>query len=244
MHIQRALEQLGYPHNEIVTYLALLKMGEATVSEIARKTQLPRSTAQLVVTELQKKGLASLCIKRTHPVWLAESPSHFLANIHQNELIIKQILPELQALRHLTDRKALLKYYNGSASIEHIFEEVLASHYPIQILGSVAHMSMYLGKEMVENFISKLFSSPVPVRLLSSSSDFVDEIKKNNHSAQSRVSVYPDERLTRVVYILFNQKVALILLSTQESVGVIFDNSGLYDSSEVFFKRLWEDAVD
>ena len=57
MHIQRALEQLGYPHNEIIAYLSLLKMGEATVSELARKTQLPRSTTQLVMNELQKKGL-------------------------------------------------------------------------------------------------------------------------------------------------------------------------------------------
>src|SRR3989344_2662036 len=210
MQIQRALEQLGYPHNEIKVYLALLQLGEGTVSDMSRAADLPRSTTQLVVEELQKKGLLSHCVKPQGSVWLAESPSRFLTNLHEKEMLLHKLLPELQAIKHESKLKPLFRYFTGLTNVQHIFEEVLNSKYPVQIMGSVLHMSQCLD----------------------------DTIRGTQH----RIRVYEDERLHRVVYILFNNHVALILLSPKESIGIIFEDSGLAECSTLFFRRLWDDA--
>jgi HTH-type transcriptional regulator, sugar sensing transcriptional regulator len=241
--IQRALEKLGYQHNEMVVYLAALRLGEATVAEIARKVEMPRSTTQLVILDLQKKGLMNRCMKRQHPVWLAESPSHFLMELHEKEALVKSVLPSLQALRHETKSRPLLKYYNGVSRIDLIFKEVLLTNYPVQVLGSVPYMLQYLGQDQVEDFFRQLFKQPIPVQVLTADAPLIQELKAASTSGQSRIRVYDDERLHKVVYILFGTQVAVILLGAQELLGVIFEDEGLAESSALFFERLWEDAA-
>jgi len=242
MQIQRALEQLGYPHNEIKVYLTLLRLGEGTVSDMSRAADLPRSTTQLVVEALQKKGLLSHCVKPQGSVWLAESPSRFLINLQEKEVLLHKLLPELQALKHESKLKPLFRYFTGLTNVQHIFDEVLNSKYPVQIMGSVLHMSQYLDDTMVEDFFHALFAREVPTQLLTSDCDFVNVLKDIVHGTQHRIRVYEDERLHRVVYIMFDDHVALILLSPKESIGIIFEDNGLAESSTLFFKRLWDDA--
>jgi sugar-specific transcriptional regulator TrmB len=242
MHVQRALEQLGYPHNEIKAYLALLKLGEGTVADVSRTADLPRSTAQLVIEELQKKGLVTHCAKQTHSVWLAESPSRFLNELHDKEALIHKLLPELQSLRHEAKLKPLFKYFTGTASVQNIFDEVLQSKYPIQITCSVSHMQQYLDEDRVQDFFRELFSRRAQIELLTSDSEFVHVLKSLIKDTAHKIRTYEDERLHRVVYILFDNHVALILLSPNESIGIIFDNAGLADSQALIFKHLWDDA--
>lgn len=243
MQIQRALEQLGYPHNEIKAYLALLKLGEGTVADISRTTDLPRSTTQLVIEELQKKGLVTHCAKQTHSVWLAESPSRFLNELHSKEALIHKLLPELQSLRHEAKLKPLFKYFTGASSVLNIFDEVLQSKYPIQMTGSVSHMQQYLDEDRVETFFRQLFSRRAMTELLTTDSDFVHVLRDLIKDTPHKIRTFNDERLNRVVYILFDNHVALILLSPHESIGIIFENAGLADSQSLIFKHLWDDAT-
>ena len=242
MQIQRVLERLGYNHNEVTVYLAMMQLGDTTVTEIARKTQLPRSTAQLAANALQVKGLATLSPRRNHPVWSAENPSKFLLDLREKEALLKRLLPEMLALRHAAKKKSILKLFNGFDKIKGIFEAVLQSSYPIFVLGSVEHMSHYLGQEEIEDFFEKLFSRTVPVQLLSTSSEFVLKLKKQSESGQNRVRLFTDEHLTQVTYIFFDTHVAIILLSAQESTGIIFEDTGMVESTKTFFQRLWDDS--
>ncbi len=243
MQIQRALERLGYNHNEITVYLAMMRLGDTTITDVAKKTQLPRSTTQLAVQGLQKKGLATFCMRRKHGVWIAENPSKFLLDIREKEALLQRVIPELQALRHESKKKTILKYFSGSDNIEAIFSEVLQSQYPVNVLASVPHMNQFLGQAAVEDFFEKLFARPIPVRLLSTTSDFVLRLKRQSVSGHNRVRVFDDEHLTQVVYMLFNARVAIVLLSAQESVGVIFEDVGFSESTNLFFERIWEDTV-
>ena len=158
MQIQRALEQLGYPRNEISVYVALLKMGEGTMAEITRNVELPRSTTQLVIEELQKKGLVSRCPKRQHMVWLAESPTRFLSDLHEKETVLRKLLPELQSIRHETKDRPVFKYYTGRISIAQMLEEILLTKYTLQVIGSIPEMSKYLGDELVTDFFIDFLS--------------------------------------------------------------------------------------
>ena len=240
MHIQRELERLGYNHNEITVYLAMMRLGETTVTEIARKTQLPRSTTQLTVQSLQKRGLAALTIRRNNWVWIAENPSKFLLDLHDKEVLLQKLLPELQLLRHESKKKPILKFYSGINSINVILETVVQSQYSVKVLGSVPHMCQYLGVEMVEDFFEKMFKGNVQIQLLSTTSDFVLNLKKQSESGKNRVRLFDDEHLTQVVYILFNSQVAIILLSAQESIGVVFADVGMAESTSLFFDQIWK----
>jgi len=241
MQIQRALEQLGYPRNEISVYVALLQMGEGTVAEITRKVELPRSTTQLVIEELQKKGLVSRCPKRQHVVWLAESPTRFLTDIHEKESVLRKLLPELQSIRREAKEKPVLKYYSGRASIAKMFEEILLTKYPVQVIGSIPEMSRYLGEELVTDFFVRLFACPGQIKCITSPSPLVDKLKAECSSGHNKIVVSDDEGIKHAVYVIFDSNVCNILLGAQESVGVMFENPGMAESSKLFFESLWKD---
>lgn len=239
MHIQRALEQLGYPHNEITVYLALLKMGEGTITDIGREAGLPRTTTQLVVSDLQKKGLVSLCQKRQHQLYLAENPSRFLSELHAKEALMKKLLPDLQAIQHETKNKPVLKYYNGRANVLSLIDLVKQNQYPLKIIGSVEEMSKQLGDEAVEEFFNDIFSTNVPIQLISNNSEFIERLRVQGAAGRGRIRISEDEKLQHIVYFVFNSQVAIILLNSVGLVGVLFDDVGMAESSTLFFERVW-----
>jgi DNA-binding MarR family transcriptional regulator len=242
MQIQRALEQLGYPRNEISVYITLLQMGEGTVAEITRQVELPRSTTQLVIEELQKKGLVSRCPKRQHVVWLAESPTRFLTDLHEKESVLRKLLPELQSIHHETKEKPILKYYSGRVNIAQMLEEILLTHYSVLVIGSIPHMSKYLGEELVTDFFLRLFACPGQIKLITSPSPVVEILKKDYLGGHNKIAVCEEEGIQHAVYIVFNNHVCNILLGTQESVGIVFEDQGMVDSSKLFFESLWKDC--
>ncbi len=241
MHIQRALEQLGYPHNEITVYLSMLKMGEGTISDIARESDMPRSTTQLVVSDLQKKGLVSLCQKRQHQVWIAENPSRFLTELHEKEALMKKLLPDLQAIQHESKNRPVLKYYNGRSNISLLFDHIKQSLYPIKIIGSVDELSKHLSYDIVQEFLKDIFGKTVPVQLISNDSDFVQQLRTLGASGRGRLRVCTDEHLLKVTYIVFDSEVVIILLNPVESIAIHFYDEGMALSTNMFFDRVWED---
>jgi len=56
---EKILEEIGLEHIEAKIYLALVELGETTAGDIAKKTNLQRSTTYLYLEKLIKLGLVS-----------------------------------------------------------------------------------------------------------------------------------------------------------------------------------------
>jgi sugar-specific transcriptional regulator TrmB len=98
---ERALEKFGLGRNEVKVYLACLKLGPSTTSEIRKKTALPESTAKDNLTFLMKKGLVSRTfLKITHRYHYATTDPQKLADHVKQQLVrIQDIIPKLRALK-------------------------------------------------------------------------------------------------------------------------------------------------
>src|SRR5579872_5133321 len=105
MHLRAVVEQLGYSPHEVAVYLAALELGGSTVTEIATKAKLPRTTANLVIRSLNKKGLMNAFIAKRRKLWAAENPERLMIAVKESEAALKIVLPELQSLRHETGVK-------------------------------------------------------------------------------------------------------------------------------------------
>src|SRR5579871_1592025 len=99
MHLQTTIRQLGYSENEAKVYLAALSLGETSVTELATKARLPRTSVQLVVEKLEQEGLLNPFLKRRRRYWVAENPEKLLIKLKEREGALKNILPELQGMR-------------------------------------------------------------------------------------------------------------------------------------------------
>ncbi len=150
--IAEQLQSLGLHPNETKVYLALLELGQGTVSDISKAATLNRTTGYDILERLSLYGLASrttLGTKKT--IYVAEAPfrlKQYLENKkHQAEkrlADVGELLPDLQGL-YKKENKPVIKFFEGWDGIKNIYWHTLESK---SIIYSVLDLNVYLpGKE-------------------------------------------------------------------------------------------------
>ena len=92
--IKNSLKNLGFRNNEIKVYMALTSLGEANAAEIAKKADLPRTTAISILEKLKEDNyLTTHKYRGTTSYWI-ESPQT-LVNIFEHKIDIANSLGEL-----------------------------------------------------------------------------------------------------------------------------------------------------
>jgi sugar-specific transcriptional regulator TrmB len=92
--IKNSLEELGFYSNEIKVYIALTQLGEATASEVAKKADLPRTTAISILNKLKGDNYLTAHQYRGTTYYWIESP-RVIVNIFENKIGVAKNLDSL-----------------------------------------------------------------------------------------------------------------------------------------------------
>lgn len=76
---------MGYSPKEAKIYLTLLKQGEAQISDISQKVNMPRTTVQFIIEHLYADGIIKFYIMRKHKYWVAERPERSLMSYEKKK---------------------------------------------------------------------------------------------------------------------------------------------------------------
>jgi len=106
MQYQKVIEQLGYSKKEAKVYMATLRLGEALISDIAKKVAISRNSVQAIVDKLHGDGLMSFYVVRRYKYWSVENPERLLSNLHKREETVRTALPALIQMRVQARKKA------------------------------------------------------------------------------------------------------------------------------------------
>ncbi len=117
MQYQKVIEQLGYSPKEAKVYMTSLRLGEAHVSDISQKVGIARNTVQSIVNKLHADGLMSFYVLRRYKYWSVENPERLLANLQQQEEIVREALPVLSEMRKVARKKSQQKKPKHSMTI-------------------------------------------------------------------------------------------------------------------------------
>ncbi len=116
----KILEEFGLTKGESQVYLALLELGESSVGEIAKKTNLQRSAIYFSLNRLIESGLVSYIIKNNIKYFKASSPKRFKEILEEKKKKVDEILPQLESLEkiHKKETKAtIFEGYNGLRAV-------------------------------------------------------------------------------------------------------------------------------
>lgn len=92
--IKNILKELGFNDNEIKVYVALTQLGEATASQIAKKADLPRTTAISLLERLREDNYLSDHIYKGKTYYWIESPK-IISDVLQHKVDIAENLSKL-----------------------------------------------------------------------------------------------------------------------------------------------------
>jgi HTH-type transcriptional regulator, sugar sensing transcriptional regulator len=246
MNKQQLLEKLGYHPYEASIYLAALELGEATVSELAHKTEMPRTSVQEVLMQMQKKGMISSYTKQTHKYWLAENPEKLLAGLKENEETFRNMIPELQALRPTgSDDKPQVRVYTGVNEIKLIMDDIIETKHHMLALISWDDWTNFFGQEYIRDFIERRYKHFLKIKVITPRTPLAFELKKKDQEQLRQTRFLPDSiDLKRISNFIYGNKIAIISLNKKEPTGILIEDPAVVYGNTLYFENLWSHSSD
>jgi sugar-specific transcriptional regulator TrmB len=116
---------LGLSEHEGVIYLAALKLGSASISDLAREARIHRPEVYKCIPMLKQKGLLSESLQGKRTIYIAESPRKLEEQLTKLTHTFKEALPDLLQLYSTTIDRPTIKVFSGKKGIRRVYEDLL-----------------------------------------------------------------------------------------------------------------------
>ncbi|NCA94062.1 MAG: transcriptional regulator TrmB, partial [Sphingobacteriia bacterium] len=125
MEIKYFLAQFDLIGKKADVYLAVLELGSGTVIEIARKSEIKRTTVYDILLDLEKSGLIYQTTKVNKRLFVAEDPEKLKKKLEEKERVLGEMLPQLRSLYNIKGIKPKIKFYEGKEGLRQVYSDTL-----------------------------------------------------------------------------------------------------------------------
>lgn len=238
MDINKAIQALGLSETEASIYLASLGLGESTISEIATKARMNRSSCYDGIKKLVSLGLLSIFRIGSRKFYKAESPDKFLKLLEEKEAILKEVLPHLKSHQRKQDKKPVLYTYQGHEGFRAVLNDILEKQYPLSAITSIDSAFTVLGEDF-KDFIEKRHKKNLRVRLLTEKTDKSIELRKKD-SLELRVTKFlPGDLTLTTANFIYGDRIAIVSLVGKNPFSLIIEDSAIVQTYMTLFEIAW-----
>lgn len=251
--IAEQLQSLGLKPNEAKIYLALLELGQGTVSEISKTAQLNRTTGYDILERLAVDGLANRLASGKKINYIVEPPirlKQYLENKkHQAERRLDEagdVIPQLQNL-YKKENKPVIKFFEGRDGIKNIYWHTLEAK---SVIYSILDLSIYLpeydqfGKEYIRERSKRGVKEKALVLKNQAGLKYYNDIYKNNKHYQKFTEYrwlekqFPFTPAAEVN--IYDNVVMGVLVKPGENAAFEIKNPSFANSLKIIFELAWE----
>ncbi len=120
------LEKTGLSKKQADVYLALLELGEASMTEISKRANQKRPTTYLIVEELELVGLASSVKKGKKKIYMPAHPRRLaeLTKFRMDQ--VGDVMPELLARYKSESTKPKIEMFEGIEGVRKAYREAFS----------------------------------------------------------------------------------------------------------------------
>lgn len=245
--MRQILKQLNFSSKEIDVYLSVLKLGSASVTELAKMAGIKRPTAYVVLEKFKEMGLISLSRKKGKKIFIAEDPEKLLKLLEEEkeallnkEKELKDSLPKLKALTKKDTVVPIIRYYKGKEGAWNILNDLMNSQHDSRMITSGKAFDI-LGKKRIEKDVLQKRKQIGTKSYIISDHDphQVDTYRKKELLFREFRFLPETIDLNSLVYI-YEDKIALIFLR-DSLTGIIIENKELFLVFKFMFDSLWKE---
>jgi len=242
-------EQLNFNDKEAKVYLALMELGTAKAVQIARKTELNRTSVYDLLESLLNKGVISKYKRGGATFFSALEPKQLITYVdrEKEETNIKfekqkekisELLPELISLQNIFTTKPKVQFFEGEKGMREAYEDTLTAKDSILAYANVETMH-----EALPNFFPEYYKrrakDKIYIKAIIPRNKLSIERSKANVEEMRDTRFLPDAKATFSPEInIYNKKI--LLVSWKEKVAIIIESKELADLQKLTFNLLWE----
>ncbi len=237
------LSSLGITKKETQLYLALLELGEATATDIAKRAKIKRTTAYNILPSLIERGFIQTTQKRGIKYFFIEDVKSILSREEERVNKIKSILPKLQALHNIFPQKPIVTIHEGLEGFKYIYNDFLKTTIPgdfVRVYAGIKELFELVSKDLLVEFMHKRIKSKIQTRIITNLKEFSPDIDLNSKSALRETKFFTGNNVNfHGETIIYNGKVAFISYK-EDYLGVIVESQQIYQMHKAVFDELWE----
>lgn len=238
--LEKDLGKLGLDDKEAKVYLALLELGEANIQQIAKKSGVKRTTIYDVLALLKEKRLVSQLIKNKKVIFFAEDPRKFEENIEEKKNTLKNILPELLSIANRVGGKPKIKYFEGEAGINEIYNDTLKySDYEMLVWGSMKSTLGFGEDFLLGSYVPRRLKQKIWVRAIAPDSPLMRKYQSLDEKSLRKTKLIKETGLPLEVEIDLYANNKIAIMSFEEKIGLIIESQKIYTTLKSIFEINW-----
>lgn len=232
MNQQQVLQNFGLTAAEVEVYITLLKFGEMTASEVAKKTGTNRTFTYDRLKKLSDAGLVSSFIKDNKKYFLPAQPSQLLSILKEREQEIKNILPQLEQLKQEKEIGTGVELYSSIKGVQTALNLMLKQKNVIYLRGTIkkfqelmpTFFTIWNGRRLKQKSFMKILSSE-EIILEYAEADLLSQEEK----AETATFTFGD--------------LTLLVMWSEYPVAILIKSKEIAKNTIAFFNTVWNREV-
>jgi len=238
-NIKQALKEYGLSDKEILVYQACLKLGAASISEIAKKAEVKRPTCYLIIDELKSKGLVITVPKGKRTLFKTIEPDKLLENFESKRQKIEEVIPFLRHWYNQSRNQPKITYYEGKVQIKDMYKDMFKAK-EIWSMVSLDKLYEVITDEENEALFKLLDKQGGKIYdLIQYSSKAKKLIKAKYRKENSEEKLLPEDFIFETD-IIVNDKNKVAIISLDNLTATIIDDEAIAHTMRAILKFFWE----
>lgn len=249
--ITKQLKILGVNEKEAEVYLALLTSGTLSQLEIARKTNINRTTVYRILEKLYSLGLAEQLVESKSTRSQAVNPEKIGQMIIKKESELEQIkskLPDLinnlSQIRNTADSPTKVIYFKGKEGLEQLLWNTLKAEGKDEVVGyGYLDWNEGIGEKMADKLRQEYVDRKILSREIRNQKD-TDFTNVSSYVNKNWVGRYLPKSKLEILHdtYIYNDVFAYYHFYEGEMFGVEIHNEEIAKTQKQIFEILWKQA--
>lgn len=241
------LQKFGLDDKEAKVYLAILELGQSTITPIAERSGVKRTSIYYFIDHLVELGLVSKLEQEGKTTYTAESPERLLDYEKSRLELVREAIPFLMSSYNQLPGKPRISYFEGTEQVKNIIrEETRCEKEALYIWPGREVMEMVGGGKFMIEIDNARINKGVSLKTIRfKSKDLPYETSASGLEYLRELRWAPEEynHLKTGIGIYDTGKVG-IFSSKGESYGIMIESQELYETMKVFHTLLWNQSTE
>lgn len=233
------LEKLGLNKTEAKVYLALLKLGSASGSEIAEAAGVFRRNTYDALKKLSDKALVTAIIK-DKKYYNAAAPSKLGELLEEKKASLMHSMPELEKFYSNPRKKQKVYFFEGREGFKAVLNEILKEGKEWLAFISSGQSTSVLGK-WVDYWEGKRVMAGIKMKWIVS--DTLPGRKRGKEVEKiglAEVRVLSLKHVNPATTYVFGNKTAIVLWSKVNPIVIMIESPEIAEANRKYFEVLWK----
>ncbi len=235
--IAEVLARFGLNAKEQAAYLALLPLGETTLTPIARAARLPVTTAQSIMARLADAGLVAVTKRKSRTAYAAHDPVILRRLLERQIEEAAGIIPHLQKLRADERRPARIRVYERERMTDVFHLALAAKSKTILEIVSARDFQEILGEKF--HFTRRRLKAGVRLRSLRVEKREIKKYSKEAHARELREAKFLPRELDFTASLMCWDDTVAFFSSKDEALAWTVESRSLAATVRQIFDLLW-----